>query len=234
MDGSVGGFNVPLPQAFEGAPPTPPPKDNIGLPGSDYQPQAVSPTSSLSQATLKESAGRESLSYSAHQLTHMTAVERSQSLRVARMDPYLQLMAGPLLRYDTVDERGVWRGAAMIVSEHPTLFLQPPCPLLTGAFIAADAGSTYDPNPRLTYSWDPDRPVKLPRANSRQYQRGQSVDLGPHPADPLSLPRPTANGEYHGPNEVQKHVRGQEIWVYVGNGGYVNCFKLFTEGSYEG
>ncbi|KAI0948563.1 hypothetical protein AcV7_009271 [Taiwanofungus camphoratus] len=209
MDGSVGGFNVPLPQAFEGAPPTPPPKDNIGLPGSDYQPQAVSPTSSLSQATLKESAGRESLSYSAHQLTHMTAVERSQSLRVARMDPYLQLMAGPLLRYDTVDERGIWRGAAMIVT--------------------ADAGSTYDPNPRLTYSWDPDRPVKLPRANSRQYQRGQSVDLGPHPADPLSLPRPTANGEYHGPNEVQKHVRGQEIWVYVGNGGTCTFWRFMIE-----
>lgn len=33
------------------------------------------------------------------------------------MHPNLQFMCGPLLRYDTVDERGVWRGAAMIVSE---------------------------------------------------------------------------------------------------------------------
>ena len=48
---------------------------------------------------------------------NMNAVERSKQLRVARMSPYLQFMAGPLLRYDTVDERGVWRGAAMIVSE---------------------------------------------------------------------------------------------------------------------
>ncbi len=33
------------------------------------------------------------------------------------MNPILQFMAGPLLRYDTVDEDGVWHGAAMIVSE---------------------------------------------------------------------------------------------------------------------
>jgi len=26
-------------------------------------------------------------------------------------------MCGPLLRYDTVDEQGVWRGAALLVSE---------------------------------------------------------------------------------------------------------------------
>lgn len=47
----------------------------------------------------------------------MTAVERSRNLRVARMDPILQFMAGPLLRYDTVDADGVWHGAALIVSE---------------------------------------------------------------------------------------------------------------------
>lgn len=37
------------------------------------------------------------------------------------MDPLLQLMAGPLLRYDTVDADGVWHGAAMIVSTSPDL-----------------------------------------------------------------------------------------------------------------
>ena len=31
-------------------------------------------------------------------------------------NPMLQLMCGPLLRYDTV-ENGVWYGAAMVVSE---------------------------------------------------------------------------------------------------------------------
>jgi hypothetical protein len=34
-----------------------------------------------------------------------------------KMNPYLQFMCGPLLRYDTVDEQGVWHGAALIVSE---------------------------------------------------------------------------------------------------------------------
>jgi E3 ubiquitin-protein ligase NEDD4 len=32
------------------------------------------------------------------------------------MHPYLQFMCGPLLRYDSVDSDGVWRGAALIVS----------------------------------------------------------------------------------------------------------------------
>ena len=32
------------------------------------------------------------------------------------MDPYLQFMCGPLLRYDSVDSDGVWHGAALIVS----------------------------------------------------------------------------------------------------------------------
>lgn len=47
----------------------------------------------------------------------MTAVERSHNLRAQQMDPHLQLMVGPLLRYDTVDEQGVWNGAVMVVSE---------------------------------------------------------------------------------------------------------------------
>lgn len=34
------------------------------------------------------------------------------------MNPYLQFMCGPLLRYDTMDERAVWHGAALIVSEY--------------------------------------------------------------------------------------------------------------------
>jgi hypothetical protein len=46
----------------------------------------------------------------------MTAVERSQVLRVARMNPHLQFMVGPLLRYDTIDEQGTWNGAVLIVS----------------------------------------------------------------------------------------------------------------------
>ncbi|KAF8968403.1 hypothetical protein BDZ97DRAFT_1655223 [Flammula alnicola] len=92
----------------------------------------------------------------------MSAIERSQVLRVARMDPHLQFMCGPLLKYDTIDEHGVWHGAALIVT--------------------ADAGSIYEPHPTLTYSWDPDQPL----------HSATSYELGPHPADPHSVVMPAA------------------------------------------
>jgi hypothetical protein len=44
----------------------------------------------------------------------MSAVERSQAFRIARMEPHLRLMVGPLLRYDTI-ERGVWNGFVLVV-----------------------------------------------------------------------------------------------------------------------
>ena len=46
-------------------------------------------------------------------------VERSEKLNAKRniMEPYLQFICGPLLRYDTIDEDGVWHGAALIVSK---------------------------------------------------------------------------------------------------------------------
>lgn len=49
-------------------------------------------------------------------LAQLPAAERSQMQRAPRMDPYLQFMVGPLLRYDTVDENGLWYGAVLIVS----------------------------------------------------------------------------------------------------------------------
>jgi hypothetical protein len=50
-------------------------------------------------------------------LSQLKPVERSERLNLKRklMDPYLQFMCGPLLRYDTIDEDGVWRGAALVV-----------------------------------------------------------------------------------------------------------------------
>jgi len=60
----IGGFNVP--HSRSPAPPAPPPKDH-----TYYQPGQSSITSS--------------------QLTHMSAVERSHKLRVARMNPHLQV-----------------------------------------------------------------------------------------------------------------------------------------------
>jgi hypothetical protein len=52
-------------------------------------------------------------------LVQLSPVERSQTLNLRKrtMQPYLQFMCGPLLRYDTVDEHGVWNGAALIVSK---------------------------------------------------------------------------------------------------------------------
>jgi hypothetical protein len=50
------------------------------------------------------------------QLTRMTAVERSNAFRVARTNPHLQFMVGPLLHYDTVDELGIWHGNVLVVS----------------------------------------------------------------------------------------------------------------------
>ena len=52
-------------------------------------------------------------------LSQLNPVERSERLNLKRklMDPYLQFMCGPLLRYDTIDEHGVWHGAALIVSK---------------------------------------------------------------------------------------------------------------------
>ena len=51
-------------------------------------------------------------------LAQLSPVERSHNLNLRKrvMQPYLQYMCGPLLRYDTVDEHGVWHGAALIVS----------------------------------------------------------------------------------------------------------------------
>ena len=51
-------------------------------------------------------------------LSQLSPVERSEALNLRKttMQPYVQFMCGPLLRYDTVDE-GVWHGAALIVSK---------------------------------------------------------------------------------------------------------------------
>jgi hypothetical protein len=118
----------------ESAPPPLPPKDHL------YTPNYDTLESQPSQPTI-----------SASQLTHMSAIERSKALRIARTEPYLQVSPLPIhralsltspiskvyvrtfievgswfivvnilltakTRYDTIDEHGIWRGAAMIVS----------------------------------------------------------------------------------------------------------------------
>ncbi|KAF5386786.1 hypothetical protein D9615_001876 [Tricholomella constricta] len=228
----IGGFNVaqlrpgPHPQPPPSPqPPALPPKDLIYTqPGYHLQQpsyHAPQPGYHLQQPSYHAPQpgyhGQQPSNHSLHptqstvtssQLTHLSAVERSQTLRVARMNPHLQFMVGPLLRYDTVDELGIWHGAAMIVT--------------------ADSGSIYEPHPTLTYEWDPDRNTSYQNAHLPR-----SFDLGPHPADPHSTVLPTSpilpshnmffngDGMPPGSNASKEIVPGQEIYVYGGPGGYI-------------
>ncbi len=113
MEPFVGGFNLPPPSpatSLGGPPPPLPPKDALWTSHNGRVP---------SNASWSDGASRTaSLNSTYSMFANMNAIERSKHLRVARTTPYLQFMVGPLLRYDTVDEAGVWRGAAMIVSKY--------------------------------------------------------------------------------------------------------------------
>jgi len=167
---------------------------------------------------------------SAH-LAQMHAVDRSRVQKLARMEPHLQFMVGPLLRYDTVDENGLWRGAALIVSKCTHGLVAGNSGISTIMFLAADSGSSYEPFPVLTYQWDPEENGRPPPKS----QGSHSIyDLGPHPADPhttamagplaqSSDPNDASFGDYkrqvNMKNDQTQHVTGQEIYVYAGNGG---------------
>ncbi|KAA1471319.1 hypothetical protein DENSPDRAFT_837285 [Dentipellis sp. KUC8613] len=212
----VGGFR---PVAPSPGPPPLPEKDDMGIPHSlrPHGKRIPSGYSYQTQSPVRDNEGSQPsaasvASYSTSQLAQMSAVERSQNLKVARMNPPLQFMCGPLLRYDTVDKEGVWNGAALIVT--------------------ADAGSTYDPHPMLSYHWDPDRPVPFKKTHSGGNPK--SFDLGPHPADPMaalySNNFPQSNGSPNPSAATQKReVPGQEIWVYAGNGGTFTFWRFMIQ-----
>ncbi|KIM80802.1 hypothetical protein PILCRDRAFT_822082 [Piloderma croceum F 1598] len=120
----VGGFDTRIP-------PTPPPKEYIQQYIQSHQNGQPRQASQVSAVPLSSS-----VSTSSSRVTDMSPIERSQRFKVARMEPHLQFMVGPLLRYDAIDERGVWNGFALIVT--------------------SDSGSVYEPHPTLTYKWDPD------------------------------------------------------------------------------
>lgn len=96
-------------------PPSLPPKGAYILPPKgetrhkEMQPMTAEPQSQFL------SPYRSQASMSALQLSHMSPKERSELQRIPTMHPHLQLMVGPLLRYDTV-ESGVWYGAILVVS----------------------------------------------------------------------------------------------------------------------
>jgi hypothetical protein len=149
----------------------------------------------------------------------LSAVERADALNAPpRMNPHLQLMCGPLLRYDTVGSDGVWYGAAMVVT--------------------ADAGSQYDPHPMLHLEWDPLRPVHV---NANGYQRGRSISSLPSPMSPpgaTGYPQPspypsesTVKPSDYPPSHAyqQTDVPGHEIWVYQGPSGSFTFWRFLIQ-----
>ncbi|CCM03699.1 uncharacterized protein FIBRA_05845 [Fibroporia radiculosa] len=199
----------PSPGSFDTGAPSPPPVDDLTWPRVT-QDDTLSERRLSPRPTQKESAFLRTPSTTSvtHQLARMSAVERSRSYKVAQMNPHLQLMAGPLLRYDTVNENSVWFGAAMVVT--------------------ADAGSSYDPTPTLTYSWDPNAPLRTPGNGTPRSHRGYSVDLAPHPADPLSSAK-CASEQEHSPDTIIKVAHGEEIYVYEGPGGTNTFWRFMLE-----
>lgn len=139
-------------------------------------------------------------------LAQLPPAERARAQRIPQMDPVLQFMVGPLLRYDTVDMNGVWHGAALIVT--------------------ADAGSFYDPVPVLTYQWDPEEPARTP--NGSTLSTFSKYDLSPHPADPHATALLTwEESKTKGTSIDQtQRVVGQEIYVYSGRGGTFTFWRF--------
>ena len=229
-EGFIGGWNVS--PTSPGTPQSPPGYDpDVGGPSVGSPPFSPSPHLLQSGYPFVHPSSQFSSpvalsphpSFDGSQPSHLSAIERSQSLKVRKMNPYLQFMCGPLLRYDTMDERGIWHGAALIVSEwHSERSLFVARALIWRTPTAADAGSFYEPPPCFTYSWDPDQ-----HTSPRQHHvgNGHSIDLGPHPADPLARPfqNPEEGEQFQGPNVQEQRVYGQELYVYSGRGGYVHA-----------
>ncbi|KAH7912158.1 hypothetical protein BJ138DRAFT_1005044 [Hygrophoropsis aurantiaca] len=207
----VGGF-YPPPSPSPGTPPPVPPKSHhtgffaspLGHPAPNYDGPSTRPHQLEHASSISTSSN----------LSQLSPVERSRVQRLVRMEPHLQLMVGPLLCYDTMDENGLWHGAALIVT--------------------ADSGSVYEPYPVLTYQWDPEEqamPPGEPRA-------ARSFDLGPHPADPHAT---ALSGFPSGPEadyfagdrkknpDQTQHVTGQEIYVYAGNGGTFTFWRFLIQ-----
>lgn len=113
---------APLPDgSFVGAPPSSVPGIPPRLPPrplSDASPplfqQSPSDTKTGHGSRPETSVAKTDSTY----LVQLPAAERSRVQRAPRMDPHLQFMVGPLLRYDTVDENGLWHGAVLVVSAY--------------------------------------------------------------------------------------------------------------------
>jgi hypothetical protein len=125
-DTFIGGWSMPVPR--QPTPhPTPPPESNGD---GNVQLGVPAPSPFLSPHLLQTGypfvrppsvpPALQDLHPSLHDpLAKLSPVERSQNLHLRKttMSPNLQFMCGPLLRYDAVDEHGVWHGAALIISK---------------------------------------------------------------------------------------------------------------------
>ncbi|EIW84986.1 hypothetical protein CONPUDRAFT_162294 [Coniophora puteana RWD-64-598 SS2] len=159
------------------------------------------------------------------ELSTLSAVQRSKAQCIRQMHPRLQFMAGPLLRYDTVDANYVWHGAAMIVT--------------------SDAGSDYEPHPTLTYQATPVVPSPNPNTH---FAHVQAVSYAPHPADPHATSQPVSygrasidefngngvqsngHGQYPSPSSIPpQSAVGQEIYVYTGDGGTYTFWRFMIQ-----
>ncbi|OAX39189.1 hypothetical protein K503DRAFT_799850 [Rhizopogon vinicolor AM-OR11-026] len=207
------GYRVlPLPPT-PGTPPSVPPKPDTDLPAYFSENDAYNAYASASHPMEPSVSSKPSV-----HLAQMPAVDRSRAQKLARMEPHLQFMVGPLLRYDTVDQNELWRGAALVVT--------------------ADSGSSYEPFPVLTYQWDPEENV---RPSLKSQDSNSFYDLGPHPADPHATAMAGPSAQLSDRNKVSfgdykekvnmrddqtQHVTGQEIYVYAGSGGTFTFWRF--------
>ncbi|KAG8733397.1 hypothetical protein FRC11_006588 [Ceratobasidium sp. 423] len=219
----VGGFQaqgrMPHAQTQESIP-VPPYIPQTGYPPEPgYHPPTWIPEIKIPGATYTDHSPYPGAS--PHPSLPMSAVERADALGgPPRMDPHLQMMCGPLLRYDTVDDHGIWHGAAMVVT--------------------ADAGSQYDPHPMLHLEWDPLRPVHI---NVNGHQRGRSLSTIPSPISAVSssasgLPppmpypsEPAITSQKYPPSHAyqQTDIPGHEIWVYRGSTGSFTFWRFLIQ-----
>jgi hypothetical protein len=118
-------------------------------------------------------------SFTQSPLSQLNPVERSHALNVRKrtMSPYLQYMCGPLLRYDTVDEHGVWHGAALIVSECRCIR-----PLLGPWWVALTPSRLLDPRSQL----------RMPGRRTSRIRLSSIAGIPNIPLPPIGIPALTA------------------------------------------
>lgn len=106
---------------------------------ADFHPRGSAPPTPPSHAQVLRTSNEAKM---------LTPVERTNaSVGQRLMSPHLQLVCGPLLKYDTIDKDGIYHGACLIVSKSVyyghCVFLA----LNLRFYLAADASSAYDPPP---------------------------------------------------------------------------------------